>query len=364
MKFLTSLHFPQAGQQSPNRIVLAPMTNQQSHPDGTASDDEIKWLASRAEGGFGLTITCAAHIHLAGQGWPGEMGIFADHLLEGLKKVAAPIARAGSLGIVQLYHGGARAPQRLSGHQPVSASAWPIGPTAPDGTRELGQAEIHELVLAFAAGAERAWRAGFAGVEIHGAHGYLITQFLDLDSNRRQDEYGGTIANRARFLLEIITAIRQRVPRSFLVGVRLSPESTGDSRGLLLTDTLELCDILAVQPLDFLHMSVGQFDRLPNTIRETSQTLVALLARHLQQRLPMIVAGGIVTPQDAERAIDLGADAIALGRIAIGNPNWPKEAARSAYQPKLWPYSKEHLRECHLGEKFVEYMTRWPDFVS
>lgn len=151
-----------------NRFMLAPLTNEQSGPDGVLSDDEYHWLVKRAEGGFGLTMTCASHVQRVGQGFSGQLGCWSDDHLEGLTRLAAGIKLHESISVVQLHHAGIRSPARLIGEAPV-------GPSKDDDTssRELSTAEVEELIEDFIVGAERCEAAGFDGVELHGAHGSL-----------------------------------------------------------------------------------------------------------------------------------------------------------------------------------------------
>jgi len=158
--------------------VLAPLTNQQSHDDGTLSDDEHRWLTFRAEGGFGLTMTCAAHVQSIGQGFPGQLGVWGDHQLPGLKRLAADINATGSVSIAQLHHAGNRSPAEIIGTSPVCPSD-----DEETGARALTNNEVLELVADFVAAAVRCEKAGFDGVELHGAHGYIICQFLSAELN-------------------------------------------------------------------------------------------------------------------------------------------------------------------------------------
>ena len=218
-----------------NRFALAPLTNLQSHKDGTLSDDEYQWLTMRAGGGFGLTMTCAAHVQAAGQGFPGQLGIFSDEHLEGLTRLATGIKQNDSLSIVQIHHGGMRAPKELIGTQPLAPSA----DTETD-ARALSTEEVKQLIEDFIAAAERAEKAGFDGVEIHGAHGYIICQFLSQKNNQRDDQYGGSLENRARVLLDVIAGVRKRCGSDFNIGVRLSPERFG----ILLSEAVEVAQRL------------------------------------------------------------------------------------------------------------------------
>ena len=170
---------------SKNKTVLAAMTNKQSNEDGTLSDEEIKWLTRRAKGGFAITTTAAANVTEHGRGWEGEMGVWGDYQLPGLTKMAMQLNETGTLSLAQIFHGGMRAPQSLNGVQPVSASE-----NTEDGmdglyTRELTHEEVHEMIQSFTEAAVRCQKAGFAGVELHGAHSYLICQFLGSETNRR-----------------------------------------------------------------------------------------------------------------------------------------------------------------------------------
>ena len=204
-----------------NRFMLAPLTNLQSHPDGRLSDDEFRWLTMRADGGFGLVMTCAAHVQAVGQGFPGQLGVFGDQHLEGLTRLAATIKAKGSVASIQLHHAGNRSPKDLVG--------TPVCPSddAATGARGLTLAEVEALRDDFIAAARRAQTAGFDGVEIHGAHGYILAQFLSAEINKRDDRYGGSLQNRARIVFEIIDGVRRDCRPDFQLGLRLSPERFG-----------------------------------------------------------------------------------------------------------------------------------------
>ena len=186
-----------------NRLALAPLTNQQSHADGTLSDDERRWLVARAEGGFGLVMTCATYVDRAGQAWPGQLGISDDAQLPGLSRLAEELRAAGTVSSVQLHHAGQRADSAVSGVPTVA----PWSDEA-KGVQALDTGQVHAAVEAFVSAAARAERAGFDGVQVHGAHGYLVGQFMDVRRNHREDAYGGSPENRSRFLLEVLEGIR------------------------------------------------------------------------------------------------------------------------------------------------------------
>ena len=158
-----------------NRFMLAHLTNSQSYDDGRLSDVERNWLLMRAHGGFGLTMTCAAHVQAQGRGFPGQLGIFSDDHVPALTGLAEAIRRAGSLSAVQLHHAGMRSPADLVGTNPVCPSV-----NEEFGARALSILEVEQVVEDFVTAAERADRAGFDGVELHGAHGYLLCQSLSL----------------------------------------------------------------------------------------------------------------------------------------------------------------------------------------
>ncbi len=202
-----------------NRFMLAPLTNWQSHPDGRLSDEEVAWLTHRAAGGFGLVMTAAAHVQRAGQGFPGQLGVFGEDHLAGLTRLADAIRALGALSSVQLHHAGIRSPAELIGETPVGPSE-----DAETGARALTTEEVEQLIEDFIAGAVRAQAAGFDGVELHGAHGYILCAFLSAATNRRTDRYGGAFENRARILLEIIKGVRARTRPDFQLGLPLSPE--------------------------------------------------------------------------------------------------------------------------------------------
>ena len=342
-----------------NRAWLAPMTNQQSHADGTLSDDELAWLEMRARGGFGVVETCAAHVATDGQGWPGALGVYDDLLRPGLDRLASRIAERGALGIVQLFHGGQRAPTAVTGQEPWSAIAG-VAPGA-ERARAGTAADIARVIGQFRDAAARSHQAGFAGVELHGAHGYLFGQFLSA-MNGRTDGWGGSLEGRARLLRETLQAIRGAVPETFVVGVRLSPEDYGNARGLDLDESVRVARWLCEDGADFIHLSL--WDVGNNTAKRPKEHAVPIFRTALPRNVVIVVAGGVWTRTEAEAILDKGASAVAIGRAAIGNPDWPLRVADPSWVPRRPPFTVAELRERGLSVKFAEYMRHWKGFVT
>lgn len=337
-----------------NRFLLAPMTNQQGRDDGTLGDDELNWLRMRAEGGFGLVMTCAAHVNLKGKGFPRELGIFGDELLPGLSRIASMLRQAGPVSSVQLYHGGIRSimPDR-------------VGPSAApeDSARAMTIEEVRSTVDDFVNAAARAERAGFDGVELHGAHGYLISAFLSSTFNTRDDEYGGSPARRRRFLLEIVDGIRKRCGQDFQIGVRVSPERFGQDVGEIRDLAQQLVDEGKV---DYLDLSLWDVFKNPLDAKYHGRSLMSYFTGlDLKGRVRLGFAGGIATCQDAVRCLDAGADFVAIGKAAIVHHDLPKRLQQNRdFMPQSFPVTANYLRQEGLGESFITYLATWPNMVT
>ena len=355
-ELLAPLTFPR-GPNMKNRFMLAPLTNTQSHADGTLSDEESHWLTMRAVGGFGLTMTCAAHVQAIGQGFPGQLGIFADDHVPGLTDLATKIRNNDSVSIVQLHHAGMRSPAELIGEAPVCPSD-----DSETGARALSRDEVQQLIEDFIVAAQRAEAAGFDGVEIHGAHGYVVCQFLSEETNRRTDDYGGSLENRARMLQEIIQGVRQRCRPEFMLGVRLSPERFG----LRLAEVTSLAaQLMAEDQLDFLDMSLWDVWKEPEEEAHQGRPLISYFTELERGRTRLGVAGKIRTPEEAERTLAAGVDWVMLGRAAILHHDFPRKYAEDAtFEPVALPVSRAHLAGEGLSPVFVDYMAAWPGFVA
>ncbi len=340
-----------------NRFVLAPLTNLQSHPDGTLSDDEFKWLTYRAKGGFALTMTCAAHVQRVGQGFPGQLGVFGDEHLPGLTRLAAQIKDYGSLAVVQLHHAGMRSPQDLIGEAPHCPSD-----NEEFRARALTLTEVEQLRDDFISAAVRCERAGFEGVELHGAHGYILAQFLSPEVNQRTDRYGGSLENRARIIHEIIDGVRAATGPDFSLGLRLSPERFG----LKLAEIIEVTrNILADGKIDYLDMSLWDYAKEPMEAEFQGRTLMSYFSELPRGQVRVGCAGKVMTPDDARLCLERGMDFVMLGRAAILHHDYPQRlAADPAFEPVKTPVSPEHLRAEGLGPSFVKYMATWKGFVE
>ena len=340
-----------------NRLMLAPLTNLQSQVDGRMSDDEFRWLTMRAEGGFGLTMTCAAHVQRIGQGFPGQLGVWSDDHLEGLTRLATAIKAQDSVAVVQLHHAGMRSPAELIGEAPVCPSD-----NEEFKARALTAAEVEQLVEDFIAAAVRAEKAGFDGVEIHGAHGYVLAQFLSPEVNQRTDQWGGSAGNRARIVVDILKGVRDRCRPDFQLGLRLSPERFG----LDLGEIRDLAQrLMTDRAIDFLDMSLWDVRKTPIDEAYQGKDLIRWFTDLERGDVRLGVAGKVITPQDALWCLDQGCDFVLIGRGAILHHDWPLQAAADpAFRPLPLPVTRDHLRREGLGEAFLNYMAGWKGFVA
>ncbi len=344
----------------PNRIALAAMTNLQSQPDGLLGDDELAFLARRADGGFGLVTTCAAYVALDGKAWPGELGIDRDECLPGLTRLASRLRAGGAASMAQLFHGGVRADPKLTGEPTWSASTWTEDSPTFVAPRPATTDDITRVIRQFADAAARAEAAGFDGVELHGAHGYLLSQFLSRTMNPRDDGWGGDLEGRARLVREVFGACRQRCSARFAIGVRLSLEDFGNARGMDLDDNLQVAHWLAEDGADFIHVSL--WDATRNTAKYPDKHPLPLVREVLPRDVPVFVAGKIWTRTDAELAVERGADVIALARAGILNPDWPRDTAASK-PVKEPPITEAELVERAVSPAFVTYLRKWKNLV-
>lgn len=339
-----------------NRFALAPLTNQQSRPDGVLSDAEIHWLTLRAQGGFGLVMTAAAHVQAVGQGFPGQLGVFGDQHLPGLSRLAEQLRAHGAASAVQLHHAGARSPASLVG-QPVAPSDDPQS-----GARALTLDEVRRLRDDFIAAAVRAKAAGFDGVEVHGAHGYVLTQFLSEESNRRQDRYGGSLENRTRLLFEILDGVRATTDRGFQLGVRLSVERFGVK---LMEARETVRQILAKGWIDYLDLSMWDVFKETAEPEHRERPLLGWFTDLERGQVRLGAAGRLTTPVQCEAAIRAGLDYVVLGRAGILHHDYPQQVRRSAdFRPVETPVAPEHLAQEGLSPAFVDYMKTFKGFVA
>ena len=229
-----------------NRLAVAPMTHFGSHADGLISDQERTFLGNRA-GDMGLFISAATLVQEGGKAFRGQPEATGENCLDSLKETAQIIQKQGAKAILQIHHGGSQAMVELNHRDKISASA-----SEKDGAREASAAEVEKLIASFAQAADLALRAGFDGVEIHGANGYLIQQFYSAQSNRRNDQWGGSLENRMRFPLAVVDAVaavrEKHQHNDFIIGYRFSPEEAGED-GLTMAETGALIDALVQKPL-------------------------------------------------------------------------------------------------------------------
>lgn len=320
----------------PNRVGLAPMTRTSATDDGLATERMARYYAKFARGGFSFLITEGTYPDTAhSQGYANQPGLATDEQAESWTRVTEAVHAAGAPIVVQLMHAGALVQENRHTDETVAPSeVIPKGEQMElyggEGEfsmpRALSTDELDEIRKGFVDAARRAEAAGFDGVEIHAANGYLLDEFLTTYTNERDDEYGGSIENRIRFPAEVVSAVADAVDDDTVVGVRLSQSKVNDP-DYRWPDGEADADVafgrLSDAGADYLH--VTEEDATAPAFDDEGPTLAELAARHGDA--PVVANGGLEDPAEARSVLDDGADLVTLATGALANPDWPSRVA-------------------------------------
>lgn len=311
-----------------NRVVMAPMTTWSANPDGSISDAELDYYRRRAQG-VGMVITGCTHVTENGIGFTDEFAAYDDRFIPSLRRLAEAARSGGALAVLQIFHAGNKAVvDAVPGGELVSASAvnalggpFNRGDVTP---RALSHDEVLEMVRAFGEATRRAIEAGFNGVELHGAHGFLLQNFFSPRYNQRDDAWGGSRDNRMRFALAVVREVKRVIAahakRPFLLGYRISPEEREDG-GYRVPDICALVDGLIAEGIDYLHASLNDVLGARPLGADTRLTVEQVIA-HVGKRVPVLAAGMLRTPEQAQAALDLGLSLAVVGKGLVMNPDW------------------------------------------
>ncbi|MEE1927239.1 NADH:flavin oxidoreductase/NADH oxidase [Streptomyces sp. TRM 70351] len=333
----------------PNRVWMSPMCQYSADtagPDtGVANDWHVAHYAARAVGGTGLALVEATAVSPEGRITPADLGLWNDRQVAGLRRITAFLKDQGTVPGIQIahagrkastgrpWHGGGPLTAAEGGWQPVAPSPLPFdeGGPVPD---ELSRERIGEITAQFAESARRALAAGFQVLEVHGAHGYLLGEFLSPHSNHRTDGYGGSFGNRARFALEVVGAVRAVWPEELPLFFRVSATDWLEDGGWTVEDTVRLAVLLRERGVDLLDVSSGgNAPRVPIPTGPGYQVPFAARVR-AETGLPVAAVGMITEPGQAEKILAGGeADAVLLGRELLREPSWARRAAKELGAP-------------------------------
>lgn len=342
-----------------NRIVIPPMTEAAALENGAVSQDELRYFDIHT-GGVGMFIIPTMNVSDDGKGFEGEPSVADDKFIPGLKKLASTVKQNGTKAILQIFHAGRMSNSKiLRGVQPVSASAVAALRPNAETPRELTEPEIKQIIEDFGQATRRAIQAGFDGIELHGANTYLMQQFFSPHSNRRTDKWGGNLENRMRFPLEVIKSVHAAVEKyaddKFIVGYRISPEEI-EEPGIRLDDTLKFIDVLADQPIDYLHVSMGYAWRTSLNDKSDDEPIILKVKKVVNDRLPLISVGSIEKPADAEKIVDSGIDFAAIGRESIRDPKWVQKVELGQENSIRYQMSLTELDELGVNSAFLDFL--------
>jgi len=330
-----------------NRLVMAPITTQYADERGRVTAQLRAHYETRARGGVALIIVEASYVLPVGQAFANQLGIYDDQLVPGLAELALSIKRHGCAAAIQLHHGGRMAKSSLSGLQPVAPSA--IADPRGELPRALDETEIRATEHAFARAAERAREAGFDGVEIHGAHAYLIDQFISPASNRRADAYGGSVENRARFLVEVLTTVREAVGSGYPVWVRMNGREYGVEGGTTPEDAGAVARLAEDAGAAAIHVSAyGPATPTNRTTAVFKPAVIAGLAASMKRSVSIpVIAVGRITPDAAEELLESGAaDLVAMGKALLADPELPRKLTEGREDEVVPCIACMHCRDC------------------
>lgn len=334
-----------------NRVGLAPMTRTSGTADGRATEEMARYYRNFAEGEFSLLITEGVYPTTEGKGYDGQPGLATDAQAESWEQVVDAVHEADAPILAQLMHAGPLV-QSEEGEGVAPSAVEPKGEQLPiyggDGTfetpRELSADELDDVKAAFVASAERAAAAGFDGVEIHGANGYLLDTFLSRHLNDRDDAYGGSPEARARFPREVLDAVLDATPDEFVVGIRLSQTKVNDDEHRWTAEEAETY-LSTLDVGDYVH--VTDPDATTPAFEATDQTLPELAAE--RSDAPVVANGGLADAEDARAAVDSGADLVTHATGALANPDWPARV-RAGDELEPFDFEKTLLPTAEINE--------------
>ncbi|NMI03478.1 NADH-dependent flavin oxidoreductase [Paenibacillus sp. SZ31] len=345
-----------------NRIVMAPMTTWSSNDDYTVSDEEENYYKKRVSG-VGLVITGCTHVQPNGIGFTNEFAGYDDTFIPSLRKLAEAAKSGGATAVLQIFHAGNKAlPNLTPNGEVVSSSAVQTEATgfAPSVLpRELSHDEILDVIHAFGQTTRRAIEAGFDGVEIHGAHGFLLQNFFSPFFNRREDQWGGSIENRLRFPLAVIDemkrVIQKYASKPFILGYRISPDEHQEG-GLRMKDTYVLIDRLIEVGVNYIHASLGDVFTSKPTDTQDDKTHLELITEHVSGRVTLLAAGSMVTPDDVNKAMNQGISLAAIGQTLIMNPDWVEKVQGGRESEIQTTIKASKVNELELPEKLWSFI--------
>jgi 2,4-dienoyl-CoA reductase-like NADH-dependent reductase (Old Yellow Enzyme family) len=366
-----------SGREMANRFAMAPLTTDSSHEDGTATENELGFVRRRAASGFGATISSAAYVEQDGRSWQG-IGATHDGHLPSLRRLAEAMRAAGGLAILQIYDGGRIAKPELIGEQclraPSAVASLRPGAKTP---RAMTTDEIGNLIASFREAASLARKAGFDGVEIHGANHYAVHQFFSPRANHRDDNWGGTLSKRMNFALAVAQAVRDSLGPKLIAGFRVTPFES-EPGGYTLEDAKLLCNELARLGLDYISVSLDDY-RKSRPVRETrvydgpgeksytpAESPITEFARVIAGRSAVMASGGVKTCMDAEGAIKLGADLVAVGRAVVVDPEWLSKIRSKSEASILAGLPKDEFeiaKALSIPPRMVEYLLSRPGWI-
>ena len=304
-----------------NRIVMPPMHTGLATAEGAVTESLIEHYVRRSKA-LGLLIIEHSYVSLDGKLSKRQLGIYNDSLVNGLEKLSSKVHATATPVVIQINHAGRVATMEVTGTEPVAPS--------PDGNaRELRGEEIEALVEAFAVAAERAMRAGFDGVEVHGAHGFLVNQFFSPLANRRRDSYGGSLENRMRFPLEVVERVKEKIGGRLLL-YRLGSDDL-DPAGTKIVDSKKFAVKLEEAGVDIIDASGGLCGSRPAQF-EGRQGYFISQAQQIKSAvgIPVIGVGGITEPEYANTVVrEERVDLVAVGRVLLKDPDWATKAIKS-----------------------------------
>jgi 2,4-dienoyl-CoA reductase-like NADH-dependent reductase (Old Yellow Enzyme family)/thioredoxin reductase len=311
-----------------NRLIFAPITTEYAAERGEVTERLKAHYDARARGGAALIIVEATYIAPVGQAFPHQLGIHDDRLIPGLRELAATIKRHGSFAAIQLHHGGRMARPDLTGMQTLAPSALATpGRGVP---AEMSEEQIRATIESFVRAALRAREAGFNAIELHGAHSYLVDNFISPSANQRTDRYGGDVANRARFMVEVLAGMRVAAGPGFPIWVRMNGREYGVEGGTTLEDALQVARLAEQAGAIAIHVSAyGPTTPTNRTTPVFKPAVIADLSAAMKQAVSIpVIAVGRITPEAAEDLVGSDrADLIAIGKGLLADPDMPRKLA-------------------------------------